>query len=162
MTIVLAAAVVLAVCFGGVLMFGAPYLPTMRPQVRAALKLAALKPGETLLELGCGDGKVLAAAAKQGVNAIGYELNPLLAAIAWLRTRRYGRRVKVVWGDFWRAEWPPADAAFVFLLPRYMSKLDTKFMQYNHKPVKLISYAFEVPGKKPVKQAEGVLRYDYK
>src|SRR5688572_25475247 len=98
----------LAVCFAGVLLFGAPYLPTLRPQVKAALELAELRKGETLLELGCGDGKVLIAAARQGIKAVGYELNPLLALLAWLRTRRYGGNVKVVWGNFWREDWPPA------------------------------------------------------
>jgi ribosomal protein L11 methylase PrmA len=65
-------------CFGFVLIFGAPYLPTLDKPMKAALELAELKPGQTLLELGCGDGKVLIAAAKQGVHATGFELNPLL------------------------------------------------------------------------------------
>lgn len=152
---------VLFICFGGVLLVGAPYLPTLAPQVQAALKLAGLKPGDTLLELGCGDGKVLLAAARQGINAVGYELNPILAILAWLRTRRYRRQVRVIWGDFWRQPWPPAEAIFVFLLPRYMSKLNKKVIQYPHKPVKLASYAFEIPGKPPAKQKNGVFLYKY-
>lgn len=70
---------VLILCFGGVLLFGAPYLPTLTPQVQAALELCKLQSGDTLLELGCGDGKVLIAAAERGATVIGYELNPLLA-----------------------------------------------------------------------------------
>ncbi len=80
---------VLIVCFAGVLLFGAPYLPTLKPQMKTALKLAGSTAGETLLELGCGDGRVLIAAARRGYNAVGYELNPLLALLAWARTRRY-------------------------------------------------------------------------
>lgn len=152
---------ILAVCFGGVLLFGAPYLPTFKSQIDAALDLAGLKPGDTLLELGCGDGRVLIAAARRGYNAVGYELNPLLAAVAWLRTRRYRRQVRVVWGDFWRADWPPAAAVFTFLLDRYMTKLDKKLAHYPHKPIKLVSYAFQIPGKKLAAQKQGVFLYRY-
>ncbi|HVI60761.1 MAG TPA: methyltransferase domain-containing protein [Candidatus Saccharimonadales bacterium] len=152
----------LIVCFAGVLLFGAPYLPTLKPQVTAALQLADLRPGQTLLELGCGDGRVLAAAARQGIHAVGYELNPLLATVAWLRTRRHRKRVKVIWGNFWQADWPPADAAFAFLLPRYMSKLDAKCGHYPHKPFRLVSFAFQIPGKQPAASARGVFLYDYR
>lgn len=154
--------VLLIISFSGVILFGAPYLPTRRPQIKAALELADLKPGETMLELGCGDGRVMIAAAKRGVNVIGYELNPFLAALAWLRARRYGGQVKVVWGDYWRADWPPAEMVFTFLLTKYMPKLDEKLRRYPHKPVRLVSYAFEIPGKRPAVQKNGVYLYDYK
>lgn len=151
-----------AVCFVAVIAVGAPYLPTLTPQVKAALKLADLKPGQTLLELGCGDGKVLIAAAEQGIKVVGYELNPILALIAWVRTRRYGKNVRVIWGDFWLKSWPPSEAIFVFLLPRYMEKLDKKIVQYTTKPVKLVSFAFEVPGKTIAAERKGVFLYTYK
>jgi SAM-dependent methyltransferase len=157
-----AAAAIAAICFGGVLLFGAPYLPTLTPQVKAALDLAGLKPGQTMLELGCGDGRVLAAAARQGINVVGYELNPLLAFVAWARTRRWRKQVRVVWGDFWRADWPPAEAVFTFLLPRYMGKLDRECEAYAHKPVRLVSFAFTVPGRKPDAEKRGVYLYTYR
>jgi hypothetical protein len=69
--------------------------------------------------------------------------------------------VRVIWGDFWRADWPPAAAIFTFLLPKYMSKLDTKIAHYPHKPVKLVSHAFLIPGRKPTRQKAGVFLYQY-
>ena len=156
------AAFILIICFGGVVLFGAPYLPTLKPQVNTALKLANLHAGQTLLELGCGDGKVLVAAAQQGIKVVGYELNPLLALLAWMRTIRYRKYVKVKWGNFWLQDWPKADAIFVFLLPKYMAKLDTKIEQYQHKPIKLVSFAFEVASKKPKTINDGVFLYDYR
>jgi SAM-dependent methyltransferase len=152
---------ILITCFSVVLLVGAPYVPTLTPQVTAALQLADLKSGDTLLELGCGDGKVLLAAARQGITVIGYELNPILALVAWLRTRRYGRQVRVVWGDFWRRPWPDAEAIFVFLLPRYMAKLDQQIVGWPHKPVKLVSFAFAIPSRQPVKVLDGVYLYRY-
>lgn len=148
-------------CFGFVLLVGAPYLPTLRPQVHAALELANVKPGHTLIELGCGDGKVLIAAAQVGVQAIGYELNPILAFIAWVRTRHYRQHVRIIWGDFWHASWPEADAIFTFLLPKYMNKLDKKITQYSYRPVKLVSFAFAVPDRAPAAEERGVFLYEY-
>ena len=158
---VIGIALVVLGCFSGVLLVGAPYLPTLRPQIKAAFELADLQPGQTMLELGCGDGRILIAAAEQGYQAIGYELNPIMAFIAWLRTRRYRRQIQVVWGDFWTAEWPEAAVIFPFLLDRYMERLDKKCMQYSTKPVKLVSYAFKVPGRRPVRQSKGVYLYRY-
>lgn len=149
-------------CFGFVLLFGAPYVPTLNPQVHAALELANLKPWQTLLELGCGDGKVLVAAAQVGVKSVGYELNPVLALIAWLRTRRFKGNVKVVWGNFWQKEWPEADAIFVFLLDRYMDRLDKKITRYSHKPVALVSFAFQLPNGEATAEKSGVYLYEYK
>lgn len=148
-------------CFTAVLLVGAPYLPTLTPQVRAALKLAGLKPGQTLLELGCGDGKVLIAAAKQGYHVVGYELNPLLAAVAWLRTRRYRKLVTVRWANMWTAQWPPTDAIFTFLLPKYMDKLDKKITEQKYKDVKLVSFAFKIPDRQPDGELDGVFLYKY-
>src|SRR5437870_1372345 len=107
-----------------VLFLGAPYVPTLHKQRETALDLLNLKPGQTLIDLGCGDGAMLITAAKRGINTVGYEINPLLVLIAWLRTRRYGNKVKIVQGNFWQKDWPQADAVFVFLTNRYMDRLN--------------------------------------
>ena len=159
--LILIAALLVLLCFAGVLLVGAPYVPTLTPQVEAALELANVMPNQTLLELGCGDGKVLIAAAQTGALAVGYELNPFLVLIAWLRTRRFKGRVRVKWGNFWQAEWPEVQAIFVFLHPRFMKRLDTKVIQYKHKPVKLVSFAFAVPDRTPAAQKNNVYCYEY-
>jgi SAM-dependent methyltransferase len=148
-------------CFSFVLLFGAPYLPTLSPQVEVALDLLDLAEGQTMLELGCGDGKVLIAAAKRGWLAVGYELNPLLALIAWLRTRRYRGQVRVVCGNFWRVSWPPADGIYGFILTKFMARLDKKVIQLKHKPVKVASFAFGIPGKQPIAMRQGIFLYLY-
>lgn len=147
--------------FGFVVFFGAPYLPTLSPQVAAALSLADLQKGEHLIELGCGDGKVLIAAAAAGYRVTGYELNPVLVVVSYARTWRYRKQVTVRWANFWRVRMPQADAIFVFLLPKYMGKLDKKIIQEFSKPVKLVSFAFKVPNRDVAKEQDGVLLYRY-
>jgi hypothetical protein len=141
-------AIILILIFGAVLLVGAPYVPTLAAQRRTALDLLDLKPGQTLYELGSGDGSLLCEAAQRGLKVVGYELNPILVVISWVRTRRYGRAVKVKWGNFWKAELSPADGIFVFLLDRFMQDLDKKIQAEGKSGVKLVSHAFKVPGRK--------------
>lgn len=148
-------------CFAFVLLFGAPYLPTLKPQIATFIEAANLKPGETILELGSGDGRVLLAAARAGLNATGFELNPVLALLSYIRTFKYRKQVRIVWGNFWTHPWPEASVIFVFLLPKYMEKLDKKIIQYNHKPIMLVSFAFKIQGKKTYAQKNNLYLYKY-
>ncbi len=160
--IVFGTIVFITFCFVSVLLFGAPFLPTLQPQIGTALDMLDLAPGQTMLELGCGDGRVLVAAAQRGWKVVGYELNPILAAVCWLVTRRYRRQVRIVWGDFWHAKWPEAQGVFGFILPRYMSKLHKKVMRYTYRPLLVASFAFAIPQKKPIAQRDGIFLYEYK
>ena len=153
--------IILAIFLIGIVL-GAPYLPTLNTQVEAALDLINLQRGQTLIELGSGDGKVLIAAAKRGIKSVGYELNPILVIVSILRTRKFRKDIKIVWGNFWAKDWPQADGVFVFLITRYMRKLDKRLIVYKHKPIKLVSFAFKVPGKKVSAAKSGVFLYLYK
>lgn len=151
----------LILIFGFVVFFGAPYLPTLKNQQEAALDLLGLKPGDTLLELGSGDGKVMRAAAKRGVNVVGIELNPVLVLVSKIVTFKYRKQVKVVWGNYWSVDWPSCQGIYVFLITGYMDKLDQKIVDSKLKNIKLASNAFEIYGKKPIKQKNGVYLYKY-
>jgi 16S rRNA A1518/A1519 N6-dimethyltransferase RsmA/KsgA/DIM1 with predicted DNA glycosylase/AP lyase activity len=147
--------------FTFVVAFGAPFLPTLKDRVPEALELTNLKPGQTILELGSGDGRVLIAAARKGINSVGYELNPLLVVYSKLRAIKYRKYVKIIWGNYWVKQWPKADAIFVFLLQPYMQKLDTKIIQNYPEGIKLVSFAFTIPDKKPKKEIKGLYLYFY-
>jgi SAM-dependent methyltransferase len=148
--------------FGFVLLYGAPYLPTQRKQAAAALDLMGLKKGQTLYEFGCGDGRVLKLAAARGLHGVGYELNPLLVLIARLHTWKYRKTVRIIWGSFWRADISGADGIFVFLLDKFMPRLDRKIKSEAGKALPLASYTFKIPGKKEAEYRDGVYLYRYK
>lgn len=162
MDLLILVVIVIFLIFALVVLRGAPYLPTLNTQVEQALDLLDLKPGQTLLELGSGDGRFLKSAAERGIRSIGYELNPLLVLWTKLYLWRYRKVVQIKWGDFWRAEWPKSDGMYVFLLERYMNKLDKKVIQYsNGQSYKLVSYGYVIPGKKPTKSIKGLRLYTY-
>ena len=153
--------IIIVLAFGFVVLFGAPFLPTFEKQINTALDMLELKPGQSMLELGCGDGRVLKKAAERGLVAVGYELNPFLVLLAKVNTWKYRGKVRVRWGNYWHKTWPTADGIFTFLLPKYMIKLDKKIIQEFSKPVKLVSFAFEIPKRKAVREQDGVFLYLY-
>lgn len=154
------AALGLALSFGFVVLFGAPYLPTKKQQVLTALDLLNLKPGQRLLELGAGDGKVTMEALRRGIDVTAIELNPILCIIIWLRSWRFRHHVTIKCGNFWHTSWGEYDAIYTFLLEKYMSRLDKKIIQENKK-VMLATFAFQIPDKAPIDEKNGVYLYRY-
>lgn len=152
----------LILLFGFVVFFGAPYVPTLKKPKLAALDLLDLEPGQTLIELGSGDGAMLKAAAERGYRVVGYELNPVLVVISYIRTFKLRKYVKIIWANYWWHSWPRTDGIYVFLLGKYMKKLDKKIIQnYPGKKVKLASFAFKIPDKDITKDKDGVYLYEY-
>lgn len=152
--------------FSFVILFGAPYLPTLKERTGDALDMLDLQPGQTLLELGSGDGRVLREAAERGVHVIGYELNPILVIWTKLRHWKYRHLITIRWGNYWRQPLPKTDAIYVFLLDKYMKKLDTKIAQDRQnwdtkQRLRVVSFAFEIPGKTPIDERNGLFLYNY-
>lgn len=148
--------------FGFVLLFGAPYLPTRKAQANLALDMLGLKEGDIFVDLGSGDGAVLIEAAKRGYKCYGYELNPLVWCVSKLRTLRYGSQVTVYCRNFWREPLPKeTKGVFVFLLEKYMSKLDQKLTAELKKNTFIVSYTFEIPNRKTYKYKNALFLYRY-
>jgi len=160
--IILFIGVVSIFLFAGVVVFGAPFLPTLSKRVDDAIELLDLRPGQTMLELGSGDGRLLKAAAKKGIYAVGYELNPALVVYSYISTWKYRKLVTIKWGNYWEKKWPKADAMYVFLLNPYMSKLHNKVVQYiQNRPFTVVSFAFKIPEKEPSKEINSMFQYRY-
>lgn len=148
--------------FGFVLLYGAPYLPTKKQEAELALTMLDLKQGDVFVDLGCGDGAVLLAAAKRGLICYGYELNPLVWLIARVRTYRFRKTVTIYCRNFWQHPLPEdTKGVFVFLLDSYMEQLDKK-LQKELKNGKLLSYAFKIPEKKVTEEQGACFLYYYR
>ncbi|MBI5135604.1 hypothetical protein HZA86_05235 [Candidatus Uhrbacteria bacterium] len=108
----------------------APWVPSLRSTVDRFLPLAHIHPGQTVVDLGCGDGKLLAAVVAQGGIAIGFEIALLPYLIAKIRGRilpeAQRQRYFVYYKDFWSADLSSADVVFAYLLPRVHQRLRKK------------------------------------
>ena len=148
--------------FAFVLLYGAPYLPTRRAQAKQALDMLDLQEGDVFVDLGSGDGAVLVEAASRGLICYGYELNPFVWAISKLRTLKFGKQVHIYCRNFWNIPLPEnTKGVFVFLLDKFMSRLDKKLTRELTKGGQLLSYTFQIPGKKPAVVNRAMFLYKY-
>ena len=139
------AAFVIVICFGVAVFRGAPYLPTFATDIETILDRCELKAGDSLIDLGSGDGKVLLAAARRGIRATGYEINPIMWIISLLRLWPYRKITRVYLGSMWRADVRQVDVVFIFLLDRLMGKMDKKLTAETRKGTLVASYVFNFP-----------------
>lgn len=98
----------------------APYYPTPRTVVDQMLQLGGLKAGETMFDLGSGDGRIVIMAAEDyGANAIGVELDESLARQSMDRIRDLGlsAKARIIQGDLLKQNYESADLITVYLLP---------------------------------------------
>ncbi len=102
-----------------------PFLATPESLLEPALDFAAAGITDLVVDLGCGDGRLLVAAARRGGHASGIERSPDLARQAQERARRAGvaDRVRVDVGDARDADLSDADVVFVFLPPEVLADL---------------------------------------
>jgi len=78
--------------------------PTDRITVRRILFLSGVKPGERLIDLGCGDGRIVVAAAREfGADAIGVEIDPfrVLWARIWILLSGLSGKAWIVRGNMY-------------------------------------------------------------
>ena len=131
---------------------GAPFVPSKKQTAESMIKLAAIKKGATIYDLGSGNGKLLFLAESRGARAIGYEINPILVwytnLLAFLHRQP---RVHVYWKNFWAATIRDADVVFIYLLPWKMERLEQKIKNECKKGAIIVSNSFIFPNWKTLR-----------
>lgn len=150
--------ILVATAFAGI--SAAPWVPIRSFDIDNLLDDLDLKPGELFVELGCGDGRLLAAASKRGARSVGYEINPALWLIAWVRNAQ-NPDVSVRLGNLWSYSLHEADAVMVFLVPRTMARLGTKVEAEMRQHTRLASYIFPLPDRKPFRKHKSWFIYTF-
>jgi len=136
------------------LLIGAGWVPTPRRVVRRMLRLAGVGPGDTLFELGSGDGRIMFMAAKEfGAEAVGIEADPLrvLLTLAWIRLTGLTGRVSVLWGNFFKKDLGAASVVTVYQSTEINNRLKDKFTRELKPGTRVVSHAFTFDGWEPVK-----------
>jgi len=128
--------------------FGAPFVPTDARNVAEMIRMAGLKPGELLADLGSGDGRILIAAARAGARAEGWEISPYLWLWSLVQVRRAGLqdRIRVHLGSYWGARFDRTDVITLFLINTQMKRMEKKLRSELPVGGRVVSYAFKFPG----------------
>lgn len=156
MIILLAASGLIILVFLLTALIGAPYVPSHRRQLVALFdNLYGLKETDLVIDIGSGDGVVLAEVARRGAQALGYEINPVLVLVSRLRLYRYRQQVQIKLANFWAVDFP-ADTTMVYTFgeSRDINKMYQKVKAQAKrldKNIYFISYGFRVKNARPLK-----------
>lgn len=131
-----------------------PYVPTTEAAVAEMLKLAGVKAGDVVYDLGCGDGRIVIAAAKAGARGVGLDINPDRIAEAKANAKKEGVEEKVRFEeqDLFQAEIREATVVTLFLLQSVNLKLRPKLLADLKPGTRVVSNTFDMGDWKPVKE----------
>lgn len=123
-----------------------PYVPTPSIVVEKMLDLAELKPGDYLIDLGSGDGRIVIAAAKRGAMAHGIDIDPQRIAEANNNAREAGVDNKVIFveSDIFSADFSRADVVTMYLLHSVNVKLRPFMLEKLRPGTRIISHDFDM------------------
>lgn len=127
----------------------APYVVSPQQIVDRMLELADLKPGETLYDLGSGDGRILITAVQRyHAKAVGIEISDALAESTTDRIRRMGLQdsARVIHGDFMQADLSPADVVTIYLATDSNEILRPNLERDLKAGARVVSHDYPVPG----------------
>jgi cyclopropane fatty-acyl-phospholipid synthase-like methyltransferase len=122
-----------------------PYFPTPDAVVDAMLRLARVGPDDTVYDLGCGDGRiVIAAAAKYGARGYGIDIDPAPLIRARRDARRAGvaDRVRFERGDLFQADLRPATVVTLYLFESLNRRLAPKLRAELRPGARIVSHKF--------------------
>ena len=128
------------------------FVPTPPSAVERMIEMAKLEPGDVVYDLGCGDGRIVVAAARrQRVKAIGADISPERVAESRENVRAAGLEssIEIRQADVFALDLRDADVVFLYLTPRLNERLMPQLRQL--KPgARIISYEFDMGAAKPV------------
>jgi precorrin-6B methylase 2 len=129
-----------------------PWLPSPLEVVSAMLTLAKVQPGDVVYDLGCGDGRIPIAAARDfGARAVGIELDPQLAKAARENVRAAGveDRVRILQQDLFESDLREATVVTLYLLSSLNLKVRPKLLRELGPGARVVSHAFDMGDWKP-------------
>lgn len=132
---------------------GVPFVPLTKAKLKFLQKKIMLNGNARLVDLGCGDGRVLQLFEKQGVaESAGYEVNWWAMLQAILRKKFFHLKTKIHYQNFQQADLSDFNVVFCYLLPNALLRLREKFDRELRPGAKVISYDFEIKNWRPASE----------
>lgn len=148
---------------------GAPYAPLGEEKIATMIKLLSIKPGHPsrssepirAVDLGAGDGRIVIALAKKGVEAHGYEINPMLVLIGRrnIRKAKLSGKAHMHWGDMWKVQLSTYNIVTIYLTAHIMRQIEIKLQKETKPGTKIVVNYFQLPTWKPIKRLDTLYLY---
>lgn len=129
-----------------------PYVPTPQPVVDRMLALAEVRPGDMLIDLGSGDGRIpVTAASRYGIEAFGVDLNPQRVSEARSNARRAGVEDKARFEvrNLFDTEIARASVLTLYLLPGVNLELRPRILSEMAPGSRIVSHEFDMGDWRP-------------
>ena len=140
------------------------YVPTPHEVVDDMLRLANVRKGDVLYDLGSGDGRIaIAAAKKYGIKAIGIDIDPdrIREANENAKKAGVGHLVQFRQEDLFKADFREATVITLYLLPDLNVKLRPRLWEDLKPGTRIVSHQFDMGTWKPEKRLESNGRVVY-
>jgi precorrin-6B methylase 2 len=121
------------------------WVPTPEELIAKMLDMAKLTPGDQIIDLGSGDGRIVIAAAKRGAHGLGIEYNPDMVELSTQNARKEGvsDKASFVKADIFETDFSKATVITMYLLPDLNLRLRPKILEM--KPgTRVVSHAFNM------------------
>jgi tRNA A58 N-methylase Trm61 len=128
------------------------FVPTPTDVVNAMLKLANVSTTDVVYDLGCGDGRIVIAAAKMyGARGVGIDIDPERVREATANAQKAGVADKVTFRneDLFLADISPATVVTLYLSGPVNARLVPKLMKELRPGTRIVSHAFDLGSWKP-------------
>lgn len=123
---------------------GVPYIPLNKSKLEFLNQNIKFNVNDRIIDLGCGDGRVLRMFEKQGVrNLTGYEINYWAYLIAKIKNQLHKSKAKVYFKNFNKVDLSQYNVIFCYLLPYAITSMKEKFDRELTPGTRVVSYAFE-------------------
>ena len=129
-----------------------PFVVTPNDTVRAMLELAEVKADDVVYDLGCGDGRIVIAAAKlRGARGVGVEIDDKLVETARVDVQRAGLqdRVRIEQGDLFEMDFHDATVVMLYLSESINQRLWPKFVRELKPGARIVSHKFAMGERAP-------------
>jgi ribosomal protein L11 methylase PrmA len=122
----------------------APYVPTPPDVVDRMLRLARVGPGDVVYDLGCGDGRIVIAAARLGARGVGVDIDANLINQAEANAKAAGveRRVRFLIQDAMTVDVSDASVVTLYLLSASNVKLRPILTRQLRRGARIVSHSF--------------------
>ena len=140
------------------------FVPTPQELVEDMLRLADVRKGDVLYDLGSGDGRIaITAARKYGIRAVGVDIDPARVAEAVENARKAGvtKLVEFRLGDLFESNFREATVVTLYLLPDLNLKLRPRLLAELKPGTRILSHQFDMGDWKPEKKLEANGRVVY-
>lgn len=140
------------------LLWGALWLPTPRRIVDKMLRLADVQPGQKVVDLGAGDGRIVIAAARSfKARSVGVEIDPLRCLLANTRIHLLGLRDRahVYYGNMYDLDLRDADVVTLYLWPETNERLKARLLEQMRPQARVVTYRFSMVGWIPLRPQDG-------